>query len=371
MQTTVEQGRLDKHASDIIALAETLRNLPEPGYGEKKTVEVWRAFAKHHSLPFDTFLDGQAPLIQLGDPKQAVTRIAVTADLDAVGVRRQGALAWEHLCGHHAQSAHALGLALLVKEQGLSPRLSIRLVGCPAEECMPAYDREYPLPFVPGKRRLLTAGCFSGVTAVLGTHLADDAPERSVILSHGAHGGIWLRVRESATAGAPPYTDGRENAVRQSLAPILGAHAVAVRLADACENGVDVRVETAPHGGEAVPHGGRVADQLTLGGMPAMLVAEYVPLVHDDVLRGIARRLLREQERAGGLRMIDQIWLPGVTDLGYVGSAIPTLQVFVGGTKGETHSPEFRVVDPYFAYVWPGWFLYAMAEAVHRAAMGA
>lgn len=45
--------------------------------------------------------------------------------------------------------------------------------------------------------------------------------------------------------------------------------------------------------------------------------------------------------------------LQGATDLGEVSALFPTLQIFVGGTKGMTHEHSFRVVDPLFSYIWP------------------
>lgn len=347
------------HERELLELAARLHASPEPAYQERRTVDVWAQFAARHKLFYKTTLDGRAPMISLGDDRSASTRIVLTADLDAVGVVRGQQVEWRHLCGHHAQSTAVLGALLLLRTPGLPQELAVTAVGCPAEECLPAFATDCDIPFIPGKARLLSDGVFSRTTAVLSVHLADAMPRRAVIVAHGAHGGLWLRIPADQAA-----SQALESAARQ-----LGGCAVSMGTRPYSASEYDLIIETAPHAGEAAPKARQVISGLQKDGVAARLVAEYAPLVHEETLRKLARRVI-DQDRGGeSVERLDALWLEGMTDLGDISQKIPTLQVFVGGTTGVTHEPSFKVTDPGFAYVWPSWFLARMALTVHAATL--
>ncbi len=344
-----------RHERELLDLAAQFHALPEPAYRERRTVGVWAQFAARHRLLYTTALDGGAPMISLGDDRRADTRIVLTADLDAMGIARGNEVQWRHLCGHHAQSTAVLGALLLLSAVGLPQGLVVTGVGCPAEECMPAFAADCDIPFIPGKARLLSDGVFSRTTAVLSVHLADALPRRAAIVAHGAHGGLWLRIPTAHPASL----------VQDAAARILGGCAIALSTVPFSASEYDLVIETAPHAGESVPRAMQVIAALHKDGVAAKLVAEYAPLIHEETLRKLARRVIDGDREP--VERLDALWLEGMTDLGDVSQRIPTLQVFVGGTTGVTHQPSFRVTDPGFSYVWPSWFLARMALAVHAA----
>lgn len=351
------RNRTAKYADELLHLAERLYAAPEPAYQEGETVSVWAQFAVRHNLRYRTALDGRAPLISIGDDRKAATRIALAADLDAVGVSHAQGVEWRHLCGHHAQSTAALGALLLLAESGIPEDLAVTAVGCPAEECKPAFIPDCDIPFIPGKVRLLSEGVFSRITAVLSIHLADALPQRAAVLAHGAHGGLWLRIPSDQPA----------QQVLDAAGEICGGCAISMNITPFSSSEYDLRVETAPHAGEAAPRGRQIIAALQQKAIRASLVAEYAPLIHEEALRKLARRVLGQGDGTEEIERIDALWLEGMTDLGDVSQIIPTLQVFVGGTAGITHQSSFTVTDPNFSYVWPAWFLAEMTMAVHGA----
>ncbi len=364
-------ARLEQMEAELIALAREFQELAEPGYEEVRTVAVWERVAHTHGLTFARFLEGTAPVITFGDYGRAAKKIIVTADLDAVGVLESERLNWRHLCGHHAQSAHALGLAMFLARDTLPNGVALRIVGCPAEECRPAFDPQWPIPFVTGKQRLLSQGVFAGAAAVLSTHLADDAPDRIAYVVDRVRGGVWLRMTPPAKhpAAESPAREPDQSAQLDEIAKTAAARAAMILHPNCVAHtykrgsaGIDLWLETAP--------GSRVsqADVRTLAQalsetfkMSVEPVVKYAPLVQDPQLSGRARSVLAAMTAPITVGRLKQ--LPGATDLGDVSEAAPTLQLFVGGTAGVTHEREFRIVDESFAYVWPIAFLARMLRA--------
>lgn len=318
----------------LLRLAHELHELPEPGYGEERTVDVWRQFAQEMQMPFRTLLQGRAPVVEIGNPDAAVLHITVTADLDAVC---DDSGTWSHSCGHHAQSVHSLGLAWAAHRGAIPSDIHLTCIGCPAEECLPAMLESYDaLPFYPGKQKLLAEGAFFPSDFVISTHLADDEPSRTAMICRGARGGIWFRVLS--------LDEGWEQQCTDTVRRVIGLSAASITVRPAG----DVIILTRTH---APTQWDSLYTALTDLGLSVQLVTAYAPLVHDEPLRHRVGRVIRE--RHPDVRVRYQGYLPGMTDLGDVSQVFPTLQVFIGGTKGVTHTPNFRIVDQWFAYCWP------------------
>ncbi len=361
--------RLERLEAELIALARELQELAEPGYEETRTIAVWERVARAYGLTFEVLLEGTTPVITLGDYDQAAKKVIVTADLDAVGVQKCGNLIWRHLCGHHAQSVHALGLAMLLARDSdaLPSGAALRIIGCPAEECRPAFDPQWPIPFVPGKQQLLAAGVFADATAILSTHLADDAPERVAIVVDHIRGGIWLRMTPAPELLSREWPESLqlENIAQKAAA------AAALILRSSCAHhtykrgsaDIDLWLETAPGSRVSQEDARALERQLAkMFGMPVELVVRYGPLVQDADLSGRAQAVLADMTSSITVKQLTE--LPGATDLGDVSQQAPTLQLFVGGTSGVTHDSEFRIVDESFAYVWPISYLVRMLEVL-------
>lgn len=359
--------RLEQMKTELIALAHELQELAEPGYEEVGTVAVWERISRTYGLAFELLLGNTTPVITIGDYQHAKKKIVVTADLDAVGVTECGSLNWRHLCGHHAQSVHALGLAMFLARDSLPDGVALRIVGCPAEECRPAFDPQWPIPYVTGKQRLLSEEVFAGAAAVLGTHLADNSPGRVAYVVDHIRGGIWLRMTPwpeclSIEQSEPSRLEEIAQAVSARAAMILYPHCAShtYKIGSA---GIDFWMETTPGSCVSQEDVRTLAQTLSeMFCMSAELVVRYAPLVQNSELRRRARSLLADMTPCVTIAELTE--LPGATDLGDVSQVAPTLQLFVGGTVGVTHQREFQVVDELFAYVWPIAYLARMLEAL-------
>ncbi len=355
--------------TELLTLATKLEETPELAYEETQTVEIWTQFARRYKLRITHGLQGHAPIISFGEFQHARIKIVVTADLDAIQLTKDGPIG--HFCGHHAQSVHALGLAAMLAKSTpvLSHDIALRIVGCPAEECRPSYDNNYPLPFIPGKSKLLQEGWFDGATAVLSTHLDNDQPRRQIHLIKGSSGGIWLRTYINARNRRPQWTTFAEETTTtllscyksqfQSIVQSVKTHSTL--------HYMDIWIETKPND-SAIN-----ADLLAAGLIhitsdclrtDVNLVAKYHPLWHDQILLKQAKRVLRTWDSSVKIEETDSV--QGATDLGEVSMQRSTLQIFVGGTTGTTHDPGFKVVDPVFSYLWPVIFLKAMVEEITK-----
>ncbi len=324
--------------------AKALQEQAEPGYQEDQTRLIWTNFANDHSLSIHHILDGKAPVITLGDYQHADYKVVFTADLDAVW--NPLTETWMHLCGHHAQSVHAFALALLYQQGFFSPAVAVRLIGCPAEECYPAFFPTDVSRFIPGKQKLYEQGAFKGASCVLSTHLADDISTRTVVFARGAYGLIWLRLRHRAPDEESLHTD--------EIAHIKAfLHSCFV---DMMLVGHDLRIRTKVcHDSGARPSGDELIAFLHRMGVDVFLVSEYPPLLQDKNLLKTSRRLLCEQYP--DVTSLTSVFLQGATDFGVASYETPTFQLFVGGTQHMTHDPAFTVLDEEFAYLFAGAFL--------------
>ncbi len=337
----------------LMYLAKVLQERAEPGYQEVQTRSIWTDFAKDHSLPFHCMMEGKAPVITLGDYQHARFKVVFTADLDAVW--NPISKSWMHLCGHHVQSIHAFALALLYQQGFFSPTVAIRLIGCPAEECYPAFFPTNASRFIPGKQILYDQGAFVGASCVLSTHLADDISKRAVVFARGAYGLVWLRLRHCAPNEGAMHTD-----MIAHIKDFLHSCFVDMSLVD-----YDVYIRTkVVHDGCIRPSGDELVAFLYKMDVDAFLVTEYPPLLQDKNLVKTSRRLLHDKYPE--VTSLDSILLQGATDFGVASDEIPTLQLFVGGTQHITHDPDFTVLDEEFAYLFAGVFLSNLIQLLAR-----
>ena len=351
----------------LLSLANALKEAAEPGFEETTTVSLWRDFLSEHQIPISWAIDGHSPVVDVGLFGHAKKSVVVTADLDAVGMITGEGWVCEHTCGHYAQSVHALGLALLLHTYGGLEDVAVRIIGCPGEECRPVYDIDYPLPFIPGKQRLLEDGWFNGADAVLSTHLADHLSAGWVQMVDGAEGMVGLRLR------MPSFVpdDYRPLSMRtyagfleewqKEIRRITGSPQLKVR-ARPIRTGIELWTgfprELASTQMNAVND---ILSQLASHTIVEVeLISSYAPLHQSSWLQEIAESVLKKEEAPIHIHHLPE--LPGSTDLGNVSQAYPVFQLFIGGTSGVTHERDFRVVDEQFALLWPIQWLMNMIQ---------
>lgn len=341
-------------------LARRLQDVSEPAFAETVTVQIWKEFLQAEQIPHRYGLQGKAPIIDVGSFAEATYKIVVTADLDAVGRTQGDGWVCEQSCGHFAQSVHALGLAKVLSEYGVPNGVAVRIIGCPGEECRPVYDANYPLPYLGGKQQLLAEGWFAKANIVLATHLADGLPTRAVQIVEGVNGMIGIRCKHHSTSDCGAFRQAWQAALRAITS--YDQLSVTERQGGA---GLELWAEL-PRRKEKyyIPVHVLFQEVAKRHGISAELICEYAPLRQNRHLqKRVADVLKYDQEH---IQPFHIKWLPGATDLGDVSQLYPTFQLFVGGTKGMTHTSEFHIVDPEFALFWPIEWLWRMVLSFEK-----
>lgn len=167
-RTERERGQLlaaiDAHAGEAIALARWMTAHPELALEERAASERYEAWLRESGFAFERAAgDMQTAFVaHLGAPSvrgapgapEPAPVIALLAEMDALpGIG--------HACGHNLSGPASLLAARALAGVMPSDSLALRVVGCPAEE------------IGVGKRRLVEAGVFSDVDAVLMAHASD------------------------------------------------------------------------------------------------------------------------------------------------------------------------------------------------------
>jgi metal-dependent amidase/aminoacylase/carboxypeptidase family protein len=346
----------ERRGREIIRLAERFRLIPETGFAEFRTSGLLFDYLEQvPGLEVQRGVAVTGVIATLRTGRQG-PRVALTADLDAL---EDG-----HLCGHHMQISTLAAVASILSRSELRKMAGgeVRFLACPAEEYAENGYRKQLLQTNKildrsGKLDFLRRGIFDGLDAVISVHLAEDLPERRVILAAQAEG-FWL-VRVTGKMGGNRFHTWRQ--IRRILqewmhaAEAGGQRRVILREEDNSEifEGRIYLFEAAVH----EPLRERLAEQLKerlqddFPGFQVEWEEGYAPFCQDQELAQLAVRQVSQLlgEKAVTFRPLIQ----GATDLGNVAGVVPVIQPLIGGTVGMTHSPSFRVIDPWMAYVFP------------------
>ena len=152
MNTKLINEAVDKHRDEILAAERYIWAHPETGYREwQTTAYLENIFEKAgYTLIKAGNIPGFYTDIDTGKPGP---KVLVLCELDGLYVPNHFAAVDgnAHACGHHAQCAAMVGIALALKEKGVTDTMSgsIRLCAVPAEEEIQAEraERFYTLYF--------------------------------------------------------------------------------------------------------------------------------------------------------------------------------------------------------------------------------
>lgn len=376
---------IDRRAEDICAWGEKLFRMPELGYKEFETGRVIREEFEKLGLGCDgkhAVTGVQGTLKGNGD-----YHVAVLGELDAVVCKAHPAADSEtgaaHACGHHAQMAAMLGVAAGLIDSGVMEQLagSVIFMATPAEEYIDldyrrGLQQEGKIQYFGGKQQLIQEGVFQNIDAAMMVHAQPNTPQASVYV-HGSSLGFvekQITFRGRAAHASEPHKG--VNALNAAALAILGMHANRerfreedkIRVHPIITKGGDV-VNSVPDevcmdsyvrgaSMEAILRAGEDTDRAIMGAAQ-MVGAEaeiqtiqgYAPLKQNyalgEIFREVSELFIAKENIHTGIDMV------GSTDIGDLSHILPCIQPTVGGFEGELHSKEFKVTDPYIAYVLP------------------
>lgn len=376
---------IDARAADICKWGDKLFEIPELGYKEYRTSRLIQEELERLGVKCT---DGHAATgvrgILNGNGK---FHIAVLGELDAVICKAHpqadaltGAV---HACGHHAQLAAMLGVAAGLVDSGVMSELAgnVVFIAAPAEEYIDldfrrGLQEEGKINHFGGKQQLIREGIFSDIDAALMVHAQPNTPQAAVYV-HGSSLGFvekQITFRGRAAHASEPHKG--INALNAAALAILGMHTNRerfreedkIRVHPIITRGGDV-VNSVPDevcmdsyvrgaSVEAIWKASEDTDR-SIHGAAQMVGAEaeiqtvqgYAPLKQNQLLgeifKEVAALFVPGEQIYSGIDMV------GSTDMGDLSHVIPCIQPTVGGFEGELHSKDFKVADPYTAYVLP------------------
>ena len=209
---------IDARADEIVGIAKTILNNPEPGFRETKTSNLVATKFADMGIPFRSGLAMTGVRSELVGGTAGPT-LAILGELDSLIVHEHphadSATGAAHACGHHCQIAMVFGAAMGLMQSDVLSELSGRLVfmAVPAEEYIEIEYRdglrqEGKIEFLGGKPEFIRLGEFDDVDLAMMLHTTS-TPGREAALHQRhqqRHGGEEDTVHRAGalTPGARP-----------------------------------------------------------------------------------------------------------------------------------------------------------------------
>lgn len=373
------QTEIDRRGPELIQVAKTILDHPEPGFREQKTAQLVARKLRDFAIPFT---DGIAltGLKGLLDTGTAGPTVAVMGELDSLKVldhpHADPETAAAHACGHHCQVAMMLGVGIGLKASGALQHLAgrVALLAVPAEEYIEiAYRdglrRQGKIEFLGGKPEFIRLGALDDVDIAMMTHTSSQT-EHGKFAYGGTNNGIVAKhirfMGKAAHAGSMPHAG--VNALNAAMIAMSAMHAQREMYRDEdtirihpiiTQGGVavssvpaDVRMETFVRGKtiEAFLDASQKVDRALRAGAMAVggsvhitTLPGYMPLRHDtamlDLYRANAAALVGEENVTPlGHRT-------GSTDMGDVSQIMPVIHPYVVAASGTGHGCDYVIED--------------------------
>ena len=370
---------IDRRADDVIDVAKTVLDNPEPGYREVKTSRLVTESFRKLGIPYrdSIALTGVKGMVKGGSEGPT---IGVIGELDSLIVMGHPKAAPEtnaaHACGHHAQIGMLVGVATGLVAPGILPSLAgrVTLIAVPAEEYIEVEYREElrrmgKLEFLGGKPEFIKLGEFDDVDMAMMTHTTANGDEGKLAVSSTNNGIVAKSVkfigRAAHAGGAPHKGINALNAAMISLSAIhaqretyrdedsIRVHPIITRGGTAV-NSVpsDVRMETFVRGKtlEVIDDASRKVDRalragaLAVGGQVRITTLPgYLPIRNHRGMMGLWKAnavALVGEENVGSTGHRS-----GSTDMGDLSHIIPAIHPYVGGAVGNGHGADYLVED--------------------------
>jgi amidohydrolase len=379
---------IDRHGNQIIALGEEIMRHPETGFKEQRTAALVAERMAALGLEPQTglALTGVKGRIRGGRPGP---RLAVIGELDSLRTSdhpladpHTGAA---HSCGHNAQIAGMLGVAIGIAAVQAQDLLSGELVffAVPAEEFIDVEERlqrrdKGEIEFLLGKPELVAKGQFDDIDMAMMIHAGShDQMRRRSFIADSSNGAVVKQIRflgrASHAGGAPQLGINALSAAMIALNAIhcqretfhdrdtIRIHPIITKGGDAVSVvPAEVTMETFVRGGsrEAIIDANMKVDRCLRAGAMAM-GAE----VEINTIPGyLPQRNNRQMGELFGAN-VEHIFGPqsfdigghrtGSTDMGDIAHMKPVIHPYVASATGKTHGADFHITEPEHAYLTP------------------
>ena len=376
------ESRIDGNAEDLIGIAKTILDMPEPGYREFKTSKYTEEqFNKYGFSNIEKVsMTGLKAVIDTGRPGPTV---CVMGELDSLVVlghpHADADTSAAHACGHHCQIAMMIAVGQSLNDPEVLKGLSgkIVLVAVPAEENIEVEFRknlreEGKIEFLLGKQEFVKLGALDEVDIAMMTHTGgnqNDNDNKTLALGGSSTGtvskSIKFKGKASHAGGAPHNGINALNAAMLAMAGIhfqretfkdedtIRIHPIITRGGAAVSSvPADVRMETYVRGSSIegfLDASEKVDRALRAGAMAIGASVEittlpgYLPIQNNKNLSNIYR--FNAGNLVGKESVATQGHSGGSTDMGDMSQLIPTIHPSVHSTSGDGHGIDYLVTD--------------------------
>ena len=379
---------IDRHGNRIIELGETILHHPETGFNEEKTAALVADAMRAIGLEPQTGLALTGVKGRLKG-KSPGPRLAILGELDSLRTSdhpladpHTGAA---HSCGHNAQVAGMLGVAMGLSAAGATEHLAGELVffAVPAEEFIDVEERlrrkqKGDIEFLLGKPELVAKGHFDDIDMAMMIHVGShDQMDKRSYIADSSNGALVKQIRffgRASHAGGAPQLG--INALSAAMLALNAIHAQresfwdkdTIRIHPIITKGGDavsvvpaeVTMETFVRGGslEAILDANRKVDRCLRAGAMAMgaeveihTIPGYLPQRNDrhmgEIFGGNIEKLFGPGEfQIGGHRT-------GSTDMGDLAHMMPVIHPYVVAAEGKAHGADWRINEPQHGYLTP------------------
>ena len=376
---------IDESGDYIKEIGRHILDNPELGYFEEGTSLYVRKEFEKLGISYEYPFAVTGVKAYLTEKKPGPT-IAVIGEMDALkckGHPKANEDSVAHACGHNAQVAAMLGIAIALKKSGVAEELGGNVVffAVPAEEFNELAERgelkkQGKLTYFGGKQQLVYEGAFDDIDMAIMVH-AQPNEESPKVFVRGFNLGFMAKnitLKGKVAHGSKPYEG--TNALNAAALAILGIHSnretfkdeERIRIHPIITKGGDVVnsvpdevcIETYVRGATitAIKKGNDAVSRAVAGaaqmiGADATIedLAGYIPIDESiglsEVFEKNAKTLIGEENVVSGYE------ITGSTDMGDLSSIMPVIQPSIGGFAGNLHSRDFKIVSEDTAYILP------------------
>ena len=370
---------IDSRADELINVAQTILNNPEPGFRETKTSRLVSNKFGELGLRSRAGLAMTGVRVDMAGATAGPT-LAILGELDSLIVNEHphadSGTGAAHACGHHCQIAMMLGATMGLMQPDVLNSLSGRLVfmAVPAEEYIEIEYRDNlrqdgKIEFLGGKPELVKLGEFDDIDMAMMLHTTSNPDEKKLCISETNNGTLAKRIqfigRGSHAGGAPHLGINALNAATLAISAIhynretfrdedsIRVHPIITKGGEAVSAvPADVRMETFVRGRsvEAIMDANAKVDRALKAGAMAVggqvnikTIPGYLPLRQNKAMSDVFKA--NADELVGEDNVGHTAHRGGSTDMGDISHLMPTIHPYVGGATGLGHGSNYLVED--------------------------